>query len=345
MRIVVNDIAASKGGAMSILKDFYKYIKEHDKDNEWIFLLGDRYIDETDHIKVITLPEVKKSRIKKLLFDFVYGHKVIDKLKPDAVFSLQNIITFGVNAKQVVYVHQSLPFQREKKFSLMKREERNLAIYQKIIGEIIKFSIKKADKVIVQTKWMKRAVCEKTGIDESKITNILPEIEDIEYSNQEIDNRRFFYPSADALYKNNECIYKANEILMKDGYKDYKIKITIDKKEKYKNIEFTGRMPREDVIKEYAKSVLIFPSYIETFGYPLAEARGVGTVILASDCEFSGEVLEGYENAYFFDPFKPDELVKLMKDVMDKRVEKYSSHSIQSEQISWGKITKEVLSL
>ena len=69
MRIVVNDIAASKGGAMTVLRDFYTCVCEHDHENEWIFLLGDRYFTDTANVKILTLPEVKKNRLKKLLFD------------------------------------------------------------------------------------------------------------------------------------------------------------------------------------------------------------------------------------------------------------------------------------
>ena len=50
----------------------------------------------------------------------------------------------------------------------------------------------------------------------------------------------------------------------------------------------------------YARSILVFPSYVETFGLPLLEARKSGTYILASDCSFSREILEGYEKALFF---------------------------------------------
>ena len=75
MRIVVNDIAASKGGALTILKDFYNCVKENDTENEWIFLLGDNLLEETDNIKVITLPHIKSSWAKKLLFDRFTGKK------------------------------------------------------------------------------------------------------------------------------------------------------------------------------------------------------------------------------------------------------------------------------
>ena len=96
MRIVVNDIAASEGGAMSVLRDFYNTVCADGNDNEWIFLLNDHYFEETEHVKILTLPHIKKSRLKKLIFDFITGRNYIKKLKPDVVFSLQNIITFGL---------------------------------------------------------------------------------------------------------------------------------------------------------------------------------------------------------------------------------------------------------
>ena len=111
MRIVVNDIAASTGGAMSVLRDFYSCVCEHDHENEWIFLLNARYFEETENVKIIALPEIKASGFKKLIFDFVTGREYISRLKPDVVFSLQNIITFGLKVPQIAYIHQSIPFQ------------------------------------------------------------------------------------------------------------------------------------------------------------------------------------------------------------------------------------------
>lgn len=345
MRIVVNDIAASSGGALSILKDFYEYVNQNERENEWIFLTGGKYIEEADNIKVIVLDRVKASKLEKLKFDFIYGKKFIEKLNPDIVFSLQNIITFGVKVKQAVYVHQPLPFQDAKRFSLLKPQERKMAFYQYIIGYIIKMSIKKADKVIVQTRWMREAVINQTGIDSSKIANILPCITELTTMPLIDNGNTFFYPSSDGIYKNNECIYKANEMLLSDGYSDYEINITIDEKEKYPNINFLGRIPRDEVVKRYAESVLIFPSYIETFGYPLAEARRMGILIFASHCEFSRELLDGYENAYFFDPFNPNELACLMRQVIDGEITRKPIHENTIDENTWRYVVEEIVSL
>lgn len=340
MRIVVNDIAASKGGALSILMDFYTYVAMNDKDNEWIFLLSDSYIKETENIKVILFDDVKKSWIKKLYFDFFKGRKIISKLKPEKVISLQNIITFGLKVPQVVYIHQSLPFQDIKKFSLLKSNERTFAIYQYFIGAIIKLSARKADKIIVQTKWMKGAVIKKAKIPETKIVNIIPNIDNLSRYKKEnkFKPAQFIYPTSDSIYKNNDCIYKACNRLNEEGYANFVVRMTIDSVLTKNNIDFIGNVSREKVIEEYNSSTLIFPSYIETFGYPLEEAKQMGALILASDCNFSREILEGYENAYFFNPFDPKELAELMENILDNRIKRESVSVKINNKNSWADV-------
>ena len=77
-----------------------------------------------------------------------------------------------------------------------------------------------------------------------------------------------------------------------------------------------GTITQEQVYEIMQKSVLLFPSYIESYGLPLKEARSIGTLILASDTAFAREILDGYENAYFFNPFNPEELAVLMKKIV-----------------------------
>nr|WP_309098432.1 glycosyltransferase [Fredinandcohnia onubensis] len=331
MRIVINNIAASSGGALSILKSFYNYLvnSEIAKENEWIFLLSDNYIEETDNIKVIVLDKIKKKWVSRLKFDLYSGKRFISELKPDVVFSLQNTITFGLKCPKVLYMHQSIPFQKQKRFSFFKPEERILAIYQYIIGKLIKESIKKADITVVQTKWIKDAVIESTNVSSNKIIEIFPPQESFltnkAKGNKQFKNSEFFYPAAKNFYKNHQCIYDACTVLSKKGFKDYHISLTIENEKNgnnENNISYLGKMPHEQVIEKYSTSTLIFPSYIETVGLPLLEARQMGTVILASDCPFSREVLDGYENAYYFDPFNPQQLAELMGKVLSGQIRK-----------------------
>ena len=156
----------------------------------------------------------------------------------------------------------------------------------------------------------------------------------------EVKNGRLFIPLRNWLTILNQC-----------GYKDFQIKLTVNDKEleqyhcNSNNIIPVGRLNREDVYKEYLHSTLIFPSYIETFGYPMAEARLMGTIVLASDCPFSHEVLEGYENAYFFDPFSPAELAELMKQVMNNTIKKKKiALKENNKKNGWERVYEEVVS-
>ncbi|MFI3227935.1 MAG: glycosyltransferase [Clostridia bacterium] len=347
MKIVVNNIAASSGGALSVLQDFYNYIKDNDRKNEWIFLLSDNFIEETDNIKVIIRDDIKKSKFRKLAFDLVFGRNFINRMNADVVFSMQNIITFGVKAPQVVYIHQPVPFQKLKKFSFLIKKERQMAIYQYLIGIIIKKSAKKANKIIVQTKWMKDEVQKQCRVN--GVVNILPSIEDLRALKNfdDYSTREFFYPSADIIYKNNDLIEQACKILNRKGCKDFGVEITIENKKDTDNIKYLGRIDRKEVISKYNTKTLIFPSYIETFGYPLAEARQMGSIILASDCDFSREVLEGYENAYFFNPFDQYSLADLMEKVIEGEIAKKDElyETLAYSNNTWSEVYDEVLSI
>lgn len=323
MRIVVNDIAASKGGAMTVLKDFYKCVRENDTENEWIFLLGDNYLEPTDNIRIITLPKIKKSALKRLMFDRFFGKKYISNLNPDVVLSLQNTAVFGLGVPQVIYMHQSIPFQTEKNFSFFKSSERSLAVIQHLLGMFIKKSIRVADRVIVQTEWIKKAVAEKCGISEEKIINVLPTVKDLsEHIDNSVFNKTtFFYPTAPAIYKNNAVVFAASSKLDNEDIA-HEVVLTLNKEKSKGSVKCIGRLPYEEVLANYNRSTLVFASYIETFGYPMAEASQMGAIVLASDCAFSREVLKGYANAYFFPPYDSVALASLMKKVISGEIER-----------------------
>lgn len=322
MRIVVNDIAASAGGARTVLENFHRFVRESGQNNEWVFLLGSELLDESDGIRTVVLPRVKGSWLRRLAFDVVSGRRLIRSLKPDVVFSLQNTYTYGVGCPQVLYVHQSLPFQRVRRFSVWRRGERRMAVYQHVIGAVIKQSIRRADRVIVQTRWMRDAVLDQVGIAPDKVTSILPDLDDLSaYAcESDLDARAFFYPTAPTIYKNNACVFAACRLLREQGVGTFTVTMTIDGPAPEPEILPVGHIPREQVLATLSRSTLVFPSYIETYGLPLAEARAQGAVVLAADLPYAREVLDGYDNAHFFDPASPRELAALMGEVVAGRI-------------------------
>ncbi len=344
MRIVVNDIAASSGGVLTVLRDFYQYVRDNDTENEWYFLVSGDYIQSTERIHVIQLPQIKDSYLKRLQFDFFTGKKFIDNLKPDVVFSLQNTITFGVRAPQVAYEHQPLPFQEIKKYSFFKSDERKMAMYQHLIGKVILASVKRATKLIVQTEWMREAVAKKGGADLKRIVKIAPNVENLEHLRVDIPRRNdlFFYPTSTVPYKNIDCICAAAKLLEKKGV-DFEVRLTVPEREKQAGIVYMGQIPREQVIRQFCEAALVFPSYIETFGYPLIEAAQMGAIVLAADLPFAHEVLGTYENAYYFDPFDPKALADLMEQVITGKIVRKEVFQTVTVGNSWGLVLEELI--
>lgn len=321
MRIVVNDIAASEGGAMSVLKDFYEEVKEFGSEHEWIFLLGDNYLKETSNIKILVYPEVKKSWLNRIMFEFKNGATIINKLNPGIYLSLQNTATLGIDAKQVVYFHQVIPYQTTVKFSLLKKDEVILWVYKNVGKFIYDLLFKKTDtNIIVQSNWLKTRM-------EKKLNNTIkvskPKINHLNMKNLSIlesnsKPHQFFYPSSNKTYKNLEIIFSAVRILQRRNVTNFKMIITVDKDiyNDMENIEFIGSIKREDVYYYLTTSTLVFPSLLESFGLPLLEGMAVGTYILAADLEYARETLENYNNVQFFSIEDSKILADYMEDMI-----------------------------
>ncbi|WIV12114.1 glycosyltransferase [Proteiniborus sp. MB09-C3] len=326
MRIMVFDVPAENGGALTILKQYYEKAI-NDRGNEWIFVISTPELKGTDNVKILRYPWVKKSWIHRLYFDKMVAKRLAKTSDIDEIISLQNVVIKDVKVKQTLYLHQPLPFI-EKKYGLV--ENYKFWIYQNIISRMIYNSVKKADKVIIQTNWLKEACLKKVNTDPNKFELVQPEM-NIKVENfykQDKDNfRLFFFPSSALIYKNHRVIVEAAHKMTREGILNFRIIFTL-KGDENKNIrdlyrdikkhdipiDFIGYISIEEVYEYYSKSVLIFPSYIETFGLPLLEAKMHNSPILASDCAFSHEILDDYDKVRFFNPFNSDQLYSLMKD-------------------------------
>ena len=182
---------------------------------------------------------------------------------------------------------------------------------------------------------MKDACVEKAHVNEMKITVVPPNMKEPNNAFFELKNMSlptFFYPANGLAYKNHSIIYGACKHLVR-ATKDFKVVFTLNGNEnpyisnlskqameEKLPIEYVGTLSKDDVYKFYTKSILVFPSFIETFGLPLLEARLHNGIILAADCPFSREILGDYENAYFFNPFNVQELVLLMQQVLTGKI-------------------------
>ena len=331
MKILVVDVAAESGGALTILNQFYEEFLQ-DSSNEYVLCVSKASLQSTRKVKVLTFPWVKKSWLRRLWFEYYTAQRIIKRLHIDEVLSLQNLALSFTNKPQTVYLHQSLPFE-DTKFPLLK--EPLFWVYQNIIGLMIIQSVKKAKRIIVQTQWMKAAIVNKCKVDEAKV-EVCPPTLNVHIPRQfSIVNwrRDFFYPATALIYKNHETLFKAMCILKQQGIIDYRVLLTVDRgslplvcapylAQVQENVVFLGVIPHKEVMLLYCSSVLVFPSYIESYALAFKEARLCEAPIIASDRPFSREILSDYEQVVFFPPLDDEALAASMMVYLNNKPQK-----------------------
>lgn len=333
MKILVYDIAAEDGGGLLVLKEFYRdVVRCAPQDIEWVFMTSVVELPETPHVRVLRYPQTKRSWLHRLTFEYGTLPGLIRKIAPDLVISLQNMPVRRCGVRQFVYLHQSLQFC-PKRFSYFKREEQAMAVRQRIIGWFIKNAMPKAERIFVQTQWIREATQNWLGRSGTDITvvpvTIRRDVSVQKYRGQ--DAAVFFYPARAEMYKNHEVILEACRRLVRQGITDFEVIFTMKPGDSamaariFENAEglpvsFIGTVPYEKIWDYYSTTVLLFPSYLETCGLPLLEARMTGARILASDLPFAHEGLDGYPNVRYFRHDDPAQLADSMKAVLQGRI-------------------------
>lgn len=318
MKFLVVDVAASGGGALSVLN---RYIEEYKKDseNQYVVCVSGLDYPDTDNVKFIKIPWVKRSYLHRMYFDSVQIKKLIKKHKPDIVVSLQNKGFNIKNVRQEVLFHNAL-FICEKRFGF--RESKKMWIYQNLISFFTGRSLKRVDTIYVQAEWIKNSLSKKWGIHKDRIIVTRPEINEVFNDSFEKvkKSRNLFYPAGYYVYKNHITLLNACSEIWEEKGRDYfsltftgecdqmseSCRAIIEGKDY--PIEFLGSLTPEQMKEQYDRSVLVFPSYIETAGLPLIEAKSCGCSIIAADCEYAHESVGNYDKAIYFSPFDVEEL-------------------------------------
>lgn len=352
--ILVVDTAAEIGGALTILESFYEAVIKEYPDNNWFFLVSKPELENTENVTVLKFPWTKKTKLHRLFFDLCIIPRIIKKLGIDCIISLQNI-PVHTKKPQIVYVHQSIPFT-DYRFSF--RSDKSLWFIQNILKISICRGIKNANKVIVQSEWMKDSCARITGAKKEKFIVLPPEVNADRirpFRNKNIAVNRFFYPAIGKEYKNHKVILMACQILAKKGISDYRVEFTLNPDEnsytkkiyeiakRYKlNIDFCGRLDTEGMRKRYENSVLLFPSFLETVGLPLKEAMAAGDIILSGDCPYAHEAVGKYKNAYFFPCNDAEILADYMKKCVENAIRYYECDDLAIGKTSWQPVFEEL---
>lgn len=320
--ILVNAVAASEGGALTILRQF---LSQADCQHHYIVFVPDEDslsdLNLGTEIKICATGYVKG--IARLLWDF-YGlcrYARDNKLTPDLVISLQNTPVFGFGKiPQVVYAHQAIPIS-SRKWSIFCRTERAFWFYKNIYPFFMRGLPAGEKYYVCQAEWMRSLYAKLLHVPESKVKVFAPDFAmpiaaPIVPDWFQYDRRFFVYPAQGYGYKNHKLIVDAVgliKIKYPDDFSKLKIIFTleygadqvlhdhIESLGVFDAFEFVGALPYADLIGLFSSPycALIFPSLIETVGLPLAEAAAYGCSIVSADLPYARETLSGYKGVSF----------------------------------------------
>lgn len=358
---VINATATKYGGALTILKEYLAEINKNDSKSKYFVFCGmnlDEFI--SDNIRVIKIRSngFGIGGIKRFLWDSVglFIFCKIIKIKPDLIISFQNTGVFFPKIKQLIYYHQSIPLYKHS-WKFYKKDESKLFLYQAIYPFFVRLFINRNTEFVVQQQFIKKLLSEKFHINYNKIHVIVPNVNlNFETQNRKVslDHSKFhiFYPTNQAKFKNFSILFKAIAEIKKlspEISRKIMLHITLDmnaqkiKNEIYKlqiinNVNLVGTISYKEVLLYYnSVDLLVFPSYIETYGLPLIEAAYFGLPILASDLDYAHEVLINYNGVTFVQFDKIDKWANAIIE-LSKTHQKVESFKEKSTLNSWNKL-------
>lgn len=284
-----------------------------------------KYNSENISIELINL-----NRIERILFEsnFLIKWSKKNQIFADLVISLQNTsLNYFKDIPQIILFQQSIPLT-DFKWNIFKKSERQMWFYKRIYPFLVKRYINNMTTIIAPTKWVRNALIERWNLKEDQVKVIYSQFRKIDLDlkvDSPFDNSKFhlFYPSNSSPHKNHITLIKALVELQKcntEAFNSIILHLSIcltDSKEirnltnKHKlqgNISFEGQMDYTQVLRFYKYcNLLVWPSYIESFGLPLLEAASLGMPIISSNLPYAREVISGYVGVEYVDYNNPTE--------------------------------------
>lgn len=352
MKIIIIATAAVEGGALSVLNDLINYIKRDN--NAYIIYINGNALNKLPRIDNVEYRIVDtKTFYKRFYFDFYGFNNIVKKEKPNLCFNMQNVAVW-TSCPQIVFIHQPIPFS-DVKFDFFNRVELKYNMYKYIYFAYMRLNNSFATKIIVQTHWMNLAVKARLRRKESDIIIVKPNVDiSVETSWADEGTNDFFYPAAEYSYKNHEILIDAFALLSKKFLRDNHVRLVftleaeslsakIIDKIKYFELEefivFIGKINRDDVLNRLLKSrSLVFSSILESFGVPLVEAAKLSVPIIASDLEYSREVLNDYQRVIFCSPINAEEWSHAIEKTVNRQELTENVSSNFSYGSDWDKI-------
>lgn len=328
-------VAGSKSVCMNFLRSLEMVGKEHEY---YVFLpggVGYENFKEKDYLNIKFIPIYFTKPVFRYYIDHIYLKKQINKIHPDAIFSMGNIALPVNTIPQLLLFHMShavypestywkrIGWESRLRFKLLVREIRRKFKYATCIAAQTN-SIKNRLSNLFELEGKVLVIPNAVSLDAVRIGE--SKAEKNKGGNIGIKTFRFLCLSRYYEHKNIE-IFIPLATLIKERKLKYKIIITINPRQHKKAAEFLGKVIEldlgdiieniglvklEDVHAAYRNAdALILPTLLESFSGTYIESAFYQKPVFTSDIDFAHEVCGN--SAIYFDPENPlDILMKML---------------------------------
>ncbi len=330
--LVVSAVNLTEGGTLEILR---QCLAEAVKLPGWrvTAIVHSAKKVGVDGIHYVERPEVKRSWLKRIQFEYSECEKLAATLNPDFWLSLHDM-TPNLGSRtpaipQAVYCHNAMCF-----YSIPLREawmDPEQLLFIKLYSFFYRMNLKRNSAIVVQQDWIRKSFERRFNAKNVIVAHPLPD-----ETNRTAVKRagpRFFYPSFPRVFKNYETVLAAWEQLCADPAWDGVLTLTLapdgNRYQRWlhrryghlRQVRWIGKVSHSEVQSEYEKQdCLVFASKLETWGLPLTEAKQNGLSIIASDLPYAREAVSTYHGASFFPPNDAKSLAHQKKDFREGRL-------------------------
>jgi len=317
--LVINAINLASGGGRAVLDGFLEALAAG-IGAPWqaiVYVPDETGLPAAERIAYVRPRLPRNSWLARAWFEARGLRRLLGRRTVDTFLSLQGSGARVAATRKFVYCHNALPLV-PLALSVSIAQPR-LALMRRIYDRLYRSTIGADAVAIVQQAWVRDAMAARYGLRDIIVahpvgTAAAPSSSPVAARRPE-GPLRIVYPASPYGHKNAELLCDAARLLAQRASLDFQVILTLDGSEngyarrlraRYRDvpqIRFAGLQPREEMPRLYERSdLLVFPSRIETWGLPIAEAKQFGLGILAADLPYAREAVGNYDQADFFDP-------------------------------------------
>lgn len=348
MKIAINAVSAKMGGAVTYLSNLLRHLPPPESGDQFFVFLPSETAkglpDTPANIRLCPLPGRIIGGWRRLWWEQVTLRRVLRREGVDVLFSTANFAMFRCPVRQVLLVRNAVYFSKLYQEMIVPRQSLKRRTTFRLGRWLIGFSVRSADVVMTPTQAMLNELREYFEVPPHKamVNSYGADVHMGVAGNVPGRSRRkdasgpspmrLLYVSLYAEHKNLDTLLRAMPLLNREGGREFVLKTTANPHWEVARyavrrredialaqmpdiapwVQIVGPLGKGETERLYLDSDLfVFPSLMESFGFPMVEAMAYGLPIVASDTPVNREICG--ESALYFRSRDTDDLAEKVR--------------------------------